>query len=59
MRLRGWLLMASAGLLGTLVLAAGAVCFTSGCSTLPNAIVFTRDCTATGTTSDSSPITTE
>ena len=34
MRLRGWLLMASAGLLGTLVLAAGAVCFTSGCSTL-------------------------
>lgn len=34
MRLRGWLLMASAGLLGTLVLAAGTVCLTSGCGTL-------------------------
>lgn len=37
MRLRGWLLMAGAGglgLAGTLLLAAGALCLTSGCSTV-------------------------
>lgn len=34
MRRRVGLLMAAAGLLGTLVLAAGAVCLTSGCSTV-------------------------
>jgi predicted aminopeptidase len=34
MRWRGVLLMASAGVLGSLVLAVGAVCLTSGCSTV-------------------------
>jgi predicted aminopeptidase len=34
MRLRGWLLMAGLGLTGTVLLAAGTVCLTSGCSTL-------------------------
>ena len=32
---------------------------TSGCSTDPNAMVFTTDCTATGTTKDNNPIATE
>ncbi len=34
MRLRGWLLMASLGVLGTALFAVGAVCLSSGCSTL-------------------------
>ncbi len=34
MRARGWLMAAAGGLVGTLLLAAGALCLTSGCSTL-------------------------